>query len=140
MTVRQLRLARVIALQSLYQLDCGRSHEDVSTYAQRGKADATAREMGVQLAGETWAERERLDGILSANLENWTVPRLGVVERSVLRLAVYEFLNRPEVPEAVVIDEAVRMAKRFASERSGALVNAVLDKAKAVRNGPSAAG
>jgi len=139
MAVKQLRLARVLALQALYQLDCGRGEDEISCFFAQGKADQGVVALASELARGAWAERHRLDEALATHLEDWSVPRLGVVERAVLRLALYELLYRSEVPVAVVIDEAVGLAKRFASERSGALVNAVLDKAKVLRDESSRA-
>jgi len=129
---KQLRQVRTVALQALYQLDTGREWKDVSAFlAEPGPSVA---EQAQALAESTWARRRELDEILTGCLENWSVARLGGVERAALRLALYEFLDRPDVPVAVVIDEAVELVKRFASERSGALVNAVLDRAKTVRD------
>jgi transcription antitermination protein NusB len=59
-------------------------------------------------------------------VSGWSVDRLGVLERSILRLAVFELLWRDDVPAAVAIDEAVALTKRFCSDEAGALVNGVL--------------
>ena len=72
--------------------------------------------------------------MLGKHVEGWTLQRLGVLERAILRLAAYELIWEPEVPSAVVIDEAVGAAKRFCSDEAGALVNGVLGSlAKTVR-------
>ena len=132
MSRRQRRRARVLALQALYQLDSGRTWEHVSAFLAQvgGPTGEGAR----TLAQAAWDERESLDRILGEHLEEWTVPRLGAVERALLRLGLYELLHQPDVPTAVVIDEAVELAKRFASEPSGGLINAVLDKVKVLRD------
>ncbi len=132
MNARQRRRSRILALQALYQLDSGRTWEHVTKFLV--DTGTPAGERALALAQAAWAEREHLDHILSEHLKDWTVPRLGAVDRAVLRLALYELLHEPDVPVAVVIDEAVELAKRFASERSGALVNAILDKAKVLRD------
>jgi N utilization substance protein B len=67
-----------------------------------------------------------IDGLLTDNLSGWTLERLGILERSILRLAVFEMLWEIELPRAVAIDEAVELAKRFCSDEAGALVNGVL--------------
>lgn len=67
-----------------------------------------------------------IDDLLSANLSGWTLDRLGILERSILRLGAYEMLWESQIPRAVVIDEAVELAKRFCSDEAGALVNGVL--------------
>jgi len=81
---------------------------------------------------------DEIDEILGRHVEGWSLQRLGVLERSILRLAAYELIWEPEVPSAVVIDEAVESAKRFCSDEAGALVNGVLGSvAGTVRIGES---
>jgi N utilization substance protein B len=70
--------------------------------------------------------RQEIDEVLAKHVERWSLQRLGVLERAILRLATYELLREPEVPSPVVIDEAVESAKRFCSDEAGALVNGVL--------------
>jgi N utilization substance protein B len=70
--------------------------------------------------------RMEIDEILGNHVEGWSLQRLGVLERAILRLAAFELLWEPEVPPAVVIDEAVESAKRFCSDEAGSLVNGVL--------------
>lgn len=78
--------------------------------------------------------RLEIDDVLGKHVEGWTLQRLGVLERAILRLAAYELIWEPGVPSAVVIDEAVESAKRFCSDEAGALVNGVLGSlAKTVR-------
>jgi N utilization substance protein B len=129
MRPRPERRARVLALQALCQLDGGSSWEDVGSFF--AGAEEPLRAQASSLAQDAWQRRAELDGILAGHLQNWSIPRLGVVERAVLRLGLYELLGEGSPPAAVVIDEAVRLAKRFGGAESAALVNAVLDKAKA---------
>jgi N utilization substance protein B len=72
------------------------------------------------------SERPTIDGLLDRHLSGWSLERLGVLERSILRVAVYELVKEAEVPVAVVVDEAVNLAKRFCSVEAGALVNGIL--------------
>ena len=74
-----------------------------------------------------WARREELDAIIDAASDGWTTERMAVLERNVLRLAVFE-LRTGDVPSAVAIDEAVELAKRYASPEAGVLVNGVLGR------------
>ena len=74
-----------------------------------------------------WADRERLDASIDAAAEGWSAERMAVLERNILRLAVWE-LDRGEVPVAVAIDEAVSLAKRYASPEAATLVNGVLGR------------
>lgn len=71
-------------------------------------------------------QKAEIDAILQEHVSGWSVDRLGILERSILRLAAFELLWRDDVPAAVAIDEAVALAKRFCSDEAGALVNGVL--------------
>jgi N utilization substance protein B len=72
------------------------------------------------------AERDRIDQLIAQTTLGWELGRLARVDLAILRLAVAELLEVPEVPVAVVIDEAVELAKRFSTEHSGRFVNGVL--------------
>ena len=73
------------------------------------------------------AEREELDQRITAAADEWTADRLGALERNILRMAILE-LDRGDVPVEVAIDEAVTLAKRYASEDAGRLVNGILGR------------
>ena len=77
------------------------------------------------LKGATCHETE-IDKALSSHISGWSIDRLGVLERSILRVAAYEMLWESDVPSVVAIDEAVVLAKRFCSDEAGALVNGIL--------------
>jgi transcription antitermination protein NusB len=80
------------------------------------------------------AERARIDGLVSSAAVGWELDRMPVVDRTILRLATWELLARPDVPVPVVIDEAVELAKQYSTEQSGGFVNGVLSTiAKDVR-------
>ncbi|HEX9260293.1 MAG TPA: transcription antitermination factor NusB [Acidimicrobiales bacterium] len=68
----------------------------------------------------------RIDGLISSHARNWTLERMPVIDRTVLRIGVFELLERPDVPVAVVLNEAVELAKRFSTDDSGRFVNGVL--------------
>jgi transcription antitermination protein NusB len=100
--------------------------------------DVTGKELGSTYEGErddfAWetaravAERaEELDRRIDEATEGWPAGRLGALERNVLRVAIYE-LEQGEVPAEVAIDEAVRLAKRYASDEAGKLVNGILGR------------
>lgn len=72
------------------------------------------------------ARRDELDAAIARHSRGWTIERMPVIDRTVLRIAGYELLERPEVPVAVVLDEAVELAKRFSTDESGRFVNGVL--------------
>jgi N utilization substance protein B len=70
--------------------------------------------------------RGELDALIEEHARNWSLERMPAIDRNVLRLALYELKDRPDVPVAVVIDEAVELAKRFSTDDSGRFVNGML--------------
>ncbi len=73
------------------------------------------------------ADRQTIDELIGLHAEGWSVTRLPNVDRAILRLAVWELVRQPDVPAAVVINEAVELAKEYSTERSASFVNGVLD-------------
>ncbi len=73
------------------------------------------------------ADQQTIDGLIAEHAQGWSVARLPNVDRAILRLAVWELLAQPDVPAAVVIDEAIELAKEYSTERSSSFVNGVLD-------------
>ena len=67
-----------------------------------------------------------IDDLIAAHAKGWTLQRMPTIDRNVLRIGIFELMSRPEVPVAVVIDEAVELAKRFSTDDSGRFVNGVL--------------
>lgn len=95
---------------------------------------ATARAFAEVRAKGVWADRDALDAALEPYLENWSLYRLGTVERAVLRLGAWELLNCADIPTPIVVNEAVDLAKWFSESKSGRFVNGVMDRfAKAAR-------
>jgi N utilization substance protein B len=79
--------------------------------------------------------RQHLDEVIAAHSRGWTLDRMPVIDRTVLRIAGFELLARPEVPVAVVLDEAIELAKRFSTDDSGRFVNGVLSALAPVLRG-----
>lgn len=79
--------------------------------------------------------RESIDEKIVEHAKGWVLSRMPALDRAILRLAIFELMQRPEVPVAVVIDEAVELAKKFSTDDSGRFVNGVLAAvAKQVRS------
>jgi N utilization substance protein B len=121
--------ARECALQMLYQWDITR--EPMERVAElfwkvRTTTDET-REAAERLAGGAQAELARIDEAIAGAALNWRFDRIAAVDRNILRVGVYELLCEPATPAAVILDEAVEMAKRFGEADSPAFVNGVLD-------------
>jgi N utilization substance protein B len=108
---------RDLALEALYEAD----QRDLNTISTAGLPPKAAR-----LVTGVLAHRDELDAEIDAASEHWRVARMPVVDRAILRLGLYELRHEPGTPVAVVIAEAVRLAKTFSTERSGAFVNGVL--------------
>ena len=95
---------------------------------------------GLVVAPDAYAEEvvrgvadrsDEVDGLISKFAKGWTIDRMPVMDRTLLRIAVWELLARPDVPVAVVISEAVELAKRYSTEDSGRFLNGVLSNAAA---------
>jgi len=87
---------------------------------------SAADELTTLLVHGVEANQARLDEVIAAHAKGWTLQRMPTLDRNVLRIAGFELMARPEVPVAVVLDEAVELAKRFSTDDSGRFVNGVL--------------
>jgi N utilization substance protein B len=74
------------------------------------------------------ANRTAIDGLIEEKSKNWALGRMARVDLSILRLAVFELLFRPDIPKNVTINEAIEVAKKFGTEDSPAFVNGILDE------------
>jgi transcription antitermination protein NusB len=107
---------RDLALQALYQADIAGDSSDLGELSGR---------VGVLVHG-VLEHKEELDNEIESASEHWSVARMPVIDRSILRLGLYELRHVTATPTAVVVSEAVRLAKTYSTERSGAFVNGVL--------------
>ena len=118
--------AREKALQVLFQLDNTELpiEEAIEHVLEERKSNAFLE----QLVRGTIEHKEAIDAALEEKLENWTLSRLPKIERTVLRLSVYELLYMQDTPQKVVLNEAVELCKVFSDEKSSKFVNGVLSK------------
>lgn len=114
--------ARERAVHFLYEAESREIEVDKILAAQVLGVD----DLVVSLAKGTESRRKETDELISEFSHTWTIQRMPAIDRNVLRLAIYELLERHDVPVAVVINEAVELAKRFSTEESGRYVNGVL--------------
>ena len=127
--------ARKRAVDLLYEADL-RGTDALATLAERvALAEPPVNPYTAELVEGVVAHRERIDELLGSYAEGWTVERMPGVDRAVLRLGVFELLWRPEVPDAVAIDEAVELAKTLSTDESPRFVNGVL--ARVLRDRPA---
>jgi N utilization substance protein B len=128
------RRAREAALQVLFaadvsaRLDPAQIDEAYDAVAAEFELPARARERARALCRGVAANLKRIDEEIERVRARWKLSRMGIVDRNVLRVATYELVFEPATPRAVVIDEAVEVARRFAGEASPAFVNGVLDE------------
>ena len=123
------RHARELALQLLYQHEHTGADLDVmqTDFDEWTGSSDGVREFADFLLRGTLAHLEQLDEELAVQMAHWRLERLAAVDRNILRLAMFELMHVPDTPPAVVIDEAIEIAKKFGAEESGRFVNGVLD-------------
>ena len=120
--------ARIAALQALFEIDCT-AHQPL-VVVERRLDEADLPEPGVEFVRElvkgVEANREELDRLIARYAPEWPVDQIAIVDRNILRMAIYEILYRGDTPTKVAINEAVELAKEFGSDSSGRFVNGVL--------------
>lgn len=121
--------ARELAMQALYQLDIRGMDklELLSDFFVENEPDTVARRLASEWTKGTCQNLAHCDELISASTIKWHLSRLPPVDRSILRLAVYQLKFCPDIPPRVAINEAIELAKKFGSDKSGSFVNGVLD-------------
>lgn len=121
--------AREAALKTLYQMDVtGDAPVDaLKIFFRHHRVALGSQEFVTRLVEGTAQRMAGLDELIRKHATNWTLERMAIVDRNILRLAAYELLHETETPPKVVINEAVDLAKRFGAADSGKFVNGVLD-------------
>jgi N utilization substance protein B len=129
MQVDKRTRARELAMQGLYQLDVqGRSLlEFLDEFFIENEPDNWVRRLASEWTKGTWENLTQCDELIAASIIKWQLSRLSPVDKSILRLAVYQLKFCPDIPPRVVINEAIELAKRFSSDKSPSFVNGVLD-------------
>ena len=127
------RRAREAALQMLYQWEVGRvgPHEAIVSYWPardvEGEVPEELRTFANGLVKGTIEQVAAIDQLLAAHAHNWRLERMAVIDRLVLRLAVFELRSEPETPARVIINEAIELARTFSGDEAVPFVNGVLD-------------
>ncbi len=91
----------------------------------RNSADIPDGRVGELVQGVLDRQQD-IDSLIESAANNWSIQRMASVDASILRLAVFELVSRPDIPTGVIINEAVELAKRYSTEQSGSFVNGVL--------------
>ena len=120
------------ALQFLYQAEFAGPHppEALERFWHHFQAEGTPPAYLKDLVEGVASHLEELDVFIVRYSEHWRLERMTIVDRNLLRLAIYELMYQPHIPVKVVINEAVEMAKRYGSEASGGFVNGILDQVR----------
>ena len=125
--------ARKRALDVLFEAD-QRGVDPLAVLAARtAEADPPVREHTVRLVEGVVAHRDRIDGLVETYAEGWPLDRMPAVDRSLLRMSVFELLYADDVPDGVVIDEAVGLARELSTDESPAFVNGLLSRIIALK-------
>ena len=124
--------ARETALQMLYQWEVGRTSMDdvLRTFRLHDPPEGAPADVdgfAVGLARGVAEGMGHIDPVITEAAEHWRLERMNVIDRLILRLAVYEFLNEPETPARIVINEALELARTFSGDDAVRFVNGVLD-------------
>ncbi len=125
------RKAREVALQFLYELDLNSENDPAvreNDFWARHALAGDARAFSETLVRGTKANQGKIDQLIEQCAEHWELERMAVVDRNILRLAVYELLWGTGVPPKVAINEAIEIAKKFGTKESSRFINGVLDK------------
>lgn len=127
------RHARELALQALFFLDMNGSGDfsaDLDAFCIENEADLTptVKPFFLDLVQGVAGALDKIDPFLEKYSKNWKVSRMPAVDRTVMRIATFELLERMDIPPSVTINEAVDIAKKFSTLESGPFVNGILDQ------------
>lgn len=130
--MRKRTKARECALQVLYQIDIRKDSADglFADFWETEGAESDVKNFAESLVRGTASNIVKIDEMISKYASNWKLNRMAVIDRNVLRLAVYELLFCKDIPSKVSINEAVDLAKKFGDVESGKFVNGILDRIK----------
>ncbi len=122
--------AREVALQLLYEADRNTAappNRDRTFVESRLRGNAL-RQFALELITGVRTHRDQLDQLIGDAAQNWTLNRMTPIDRSILRIATFEFLHGKDTPPKVAIDEAIELAKRYGTADSPRFVNGILDR------------
>lgn len=123
------RKARELALQMLFQYDMSGNEPAMilETFEDLRKARPSVRDFAARIFTGTIESLPRIDEMITQQADNWRLSRMAAVDRNIIRMSVYEFLNEDDTPKLVIIDEAIEIAKKFGTQKSSQFINGILD-------------
>ncbi len=121
--------ARELTMQALYQLDAQGPDvlEHLGPFFREADPDDFVRNLALDWSKGTWENLEQCDELITSSTIKWQFARLSPVDKSILRLAVYQLKFCTDIPPKVVINEAIELAKKYSTDKSPGFVNGVLD-------------
>ena len=124
------RSSRELALKILYQkeMNQGALDEQIKEFWERNPCQEDIQDFTEELVAYVSDNNEQIDKLLGKCSDNWSLSRMAVIDRNILRLAASEMMFNKDVPIKAVIDEAVEIAKKYGSADSASFVNGVLDR------------
>ncbi|HET6528251.1 MAG TPA: transcription antitermination factor NusB [Balneolaceae bacterium] len=128
----QRRKAREVVLQALYASEIGKgewTHIIKTVIKPKLEDHAESFKFSEQLFLKVENHRQDVDKVIQKHIKNWRIERLTVIDRLILRMAIAEFLYFDQIPIKVTMNEAIEIAKRFSTKKSGNFVNGILDSA-----------
>ncbi|MDA0738998.1 MAG: transcription antitermination factor NusB [Nitrospirae bacterium] len=121
--------ARELALQVLFQWDFhGTTDGWLDEFWAQQRSLKPVRVFANQLVVGVQAQQEEIDQLIEQVAENWSLDRMAIVDRNILRQTIYELIWIPDIPAKVSVDEALQLAKSFADDEAKRFVNGILDK------------
>lgn len=126
------RDARLLAVQFLYQHEIGPKQdleESLSLFWDTTEAAVALQKLALPAIQGVLDHEDSLNEAIKKYSQNWDLKRMAIVDRNILRLALYEMYHCPEIPPVVSINEAIEIAKQISTEESGRFVNGILDRA-----------
>jgi N utilization substance protein B len=124
------RKSRELTMQMLFQGDLGKQTADQVQelfWASRDDVDAETRGFSEDLYRVATVRQTEIDGLIESHAQNWRLERMAVVDRNLLRAAVAEMLAYPATPAAIIINESLEIARRYAAPESVPFLNGILD-------------
>ncbi|WP_096201197.1 transcription antitermination factor NusB [Bacillus sp. FJAT-45350] len=123
------RLARLRAVQALFQIDVTEAEWKIAIENAIEEEEKISPFLETSVTG-TLEHQTEIDSLINESLENWSLERMGNVDRAVLRLAIHEMKYIEDIPPNVTFNEAIELGKAFGGEESGKFINGVLSKIK----------
>lgn len=128
------RQARELVLQALFFFDMDRSDPErcLDLFCANNEEQLTQgiKPFFMALVNGVIENRLKIDSLLNRYSKNWRITRMPAVDRNIMRMAIFEFLNQADIPPSVTINEAVEIGKKYGTKDSGSFINGVLDRIK----------